>query len=202
MNAPPSLDRRTALALALTVLLLAAGFRLLRATLLPELPNFSPVMALALCGAFVLPGSLALLAPLGALVLSDLALNLHYHVAPFGFDELLRYACYGLGVASGLALRRLGIGLPGTLAAVVANSLLFYLVTNTTSWLGNPAYPQSLAGWIQSLTVGQPGFPPTWTFLRTSLLSDLLFATLFLLAFRRVARPAPAPRAALAPSAS
>jgi hypothetical protein len=29
------------------------------------------------------------------------------------------------------------------------------------------------------LTVGIPGYPPSWTFLRSSLISDLLFTSLF-----------------------
>lgn len=196
MNHPLRLDRRATIALAITLIALATGFRLLSATLLPGLPNFSPVLALAVCGALFLPGALAFAVPLAALVVSDLALNLHYGVALVSWGELLRYACYGLGVATGLSLRRLGAGAPATLGAVAANSLVFYVVTNTTSWLANPAYPQTAAGWVQALTVGVPGFPPTWTFFRTSLVSDLLFAGVFLLAMHfavKARREAPVP---------
>jgi hypothetical protein len=39
-----------------------------------------------------------------------------------------------------------------------------------------------VAGWVQALTSGLPGFPPTWTFLRNSLLSDAGFSLLLVLA--------------------
>ncbi len=197
MNTPLlRLERRSLLALAIALIALAAGFRLLRATLLPELPNFAPLTALALCGALVLPGALALAIPLGALILTDGLLNLHFGEPFFAPSALVIYACYGLAVASGQTLRRLHAGLPAIFAAVVANSLLFYLATNTASWLGNPAYAKTAAGWLQALTVGLPGFPPTWTFFRASLFSDVLFTAGFL-ALLRVRTPdaqaAPAP---------
>ena len=58
-------------------------------------------------------------------------------------------------------------------------ALLFYLISNTASWLQLPGYAKTFAGWIQALTVGLPGFPPTWTFLLKTLLSGGLFASLF-----------------------
>jgi hypothetical protein len=195
MNTHIRLTRGSALALALAFITFAIGFRLLRATALPDLPNFSPVMAIALCGALVLPGSLALIVPLVALIGSDLALNFHYGVALLSPGDLLRDACYGLGVAAGLGLRRMNAGAPTIFAAVLANALLFYVVTNTASWLGNPAYAQTAAGWLQALTVGVPGFAPTWTFFRNSLVSDLLFTSAFLVALRLAARE---PRAVVA----
>ena len=56
---------------------------------------------------------------------------------------------------------------------------MFYLVSNTISWIANPAYVKSVAGWIQALTVGLPGFPPTWVFGLKSLLGTGLFTGLF-----------------------
>jgi peptidoglycan/LPS O-acetylase OafA/YrhL len=58
-------------------------------------------------------------------------------------------------------------------------AILFYLITNSTSWLHDPAYPKTLAGWIQALTVGTPGWPHTWEFFRNTLLSGGLFSGLF-----------------------
>lgn len=194
MKSPIASDRLP-LALALFLVLFGAFFRIFRLELLPSLPNFAPLMAIAICGALFLPGWLALAAPFGALVLSDIALNLHYGVPLVSTGELIRYACYGVGIACGLAARRARTPALPTLGLVAGNSLLFYLVTNTASWLGNTAYPQTLAGLVQSLTVGLPGFPPTWTFFRNSLVSDLLFVGVFLAAASLVTRrlePAPA----------
>jgi hypothetical protein len=78
-------------------------------------------------------------------------------------------------------------GLLPVLAGTLLSSVAFYLITNTGSWLGLAAYPQNFAGWIQSLTTGLPGYPPTWTFFRNSLVSDLLFAALFVVMERFLA---------------
>jgi hypothetical protein len=61
----------------------------------------------------------------------------------------------------------------------VLGALLFYLITNTVAWLQNPEYSKTLLGWIQALTTGLPGYPPTWTFFRNTLLSGGLFTGLF-----------------------
>jgi hypothetical protein len=40
-------------------------------------------------------------------------------------------------------------------------------------------YAKTLAGWIQALTTGRPGFPPTWEFFRSTLFSGGIFTGLF-----------------------
>jgi hypothetical protein len=63
-------------------------------------------------------------------------------------------------------------------------SLLFYLAANTFAWIqsaGYPppmAYPQTMAGWWQAQTVGLPGYPPSWTFLRNALIGDAIWCVL------------------------
>jgi hypothetical protein len=47
------------------------------------------------------------------------------------------------------------------------------------SWLTDPHYAKTLAGWIQALTVGTPGWPHTWEFFRNTLMSGGLFTGLF-----------------------
>jgi len=123
-----------------------------------------------------------------ALALTDLALNFRYGVALFSPAELLSYACYAIGVASGLGLRRRGAGSLATLGTVGANSFLFYVVTNSVCWLDNPAYAKTAAGWAQALVFGVPGFPPTWMFFSYSLASDLLFTGGFLVVMHLLAR--------------
>ncbi|MGC1481988.1 MAG: DUF6580 family putative transport protein [Chthoniobacterales bacterium] len=192
------------LALAIALLILGAAFRVIRLEALPQLPNFAPLMAIAICGALLLPGWMALVVPFSALLVSDLLLNFHYGAAAFGSGEILRYSVYAVGIAAGLVLRRRQASPLPIFAAVSASSLLFYLVTNTAAWFGNVAYPQSLGGLVQSLTVGLPGFPPTWVFFRNSLVSDLLFTAIILgvvavarnVSSRPVALPADARQAA------
>jgi hypothetical protein len=40
-------------------------------------------------------------------------------------------------------------------------------------------YAKTLAGWIQAITTGLPGYPPTWEFFRNTLLSGGIFSGLF-----------------------
>jgi hypothetical protein len=67
------------------------------------------------------------------------------------------------------------------LPASVAASLIFYVVTNSVSWIYDPGYAKNFAGLIQSLTVGLPEYSatPSWMFFRNSLISDLVFTFLF-----------------------
>lgn len=145
--------------------------------LLPQ--NFSAAYALAFCAGVYFPGSLAWWLPLSVMLGTDVVLNLTcYHTAAVNGFMLATYPCYAALIwlgrrftarASWLAL--LGGGILG--------AILFYLVTNTLAWLQNPVYAKTLLGWLQSLTTGQPGYPPTWEFFRNTLLSGGLFTGLF-----------------------
>jgi hypothetical protein len=67
------------------------------------------------------------------------------------------------------------------LPASVIASLIFYVITNSVSWIYDPGYVKNFSGLIQSLTVGLPQYSatPSWMFFRNSVLSDLLFTLLF-----------------------
>jgi hypothetical protein len=174
---------------AILLLLAAIFFRVLRVDLAPEvLPNFSPLMAAALCGAVFIPGWLGMIVPVLALLISDAALNTHYGEPVISSQLLWTLPCYLIAVGFGWILRERRAGFWSILGGTLLSSVIFYVVTNTGSWLGFTAYPQNLAGWVQSLTVGLPGYPPTWTFFRNSLISDLLFAAFFV-AVERVLAP-------------
>jgi hypothetical protein len=163
------------------LILAVAAYRVASVTVLPGLPNFSPVMAIAFCGAFFLRGLTAWVLPFGALLISDVALSaaLGYPIVSGG--ALAAWACVAVAIAMGRWMVARGwVGGTALFGGVVANSFLFYLVTNTVSWVANPAYVKSAAGWVQALTVGLPGFPPTWVFFRNSLASDLLFSGMIL----------------------
>ena len=167
------------MAVAISLLFLGTFFRILRVEVAPDtLPNFSPLMASALCGALFLPGWIGLTVPVAALLLSDAVLNAHYGEPILSTQLLWTLPCYLVAVGLGWVLRSRS-GLVPVLGGTLAASVFFYVVTNTGSWLGLPAYPQTFAGWLQALTVGLPGYPPTWTFFRNSLAGDLLFAAFF-----------------------
>lgn len=159
--------------------------------LLPQ--NFSAAYALAFCAGAYFPGRLAWWLPLSVLLATDVLLNVvYYHAAPLDPFMLATYPCY----AALIALGRRFTGRASWLALVgggILGAILFYLVTNTLAWLQNPVYTKTLLGWLQSLTTGQPGFPPTWEFFRNTLLSGGLFTGLFAAAMKLTA-PAESPQ--------
>jgi len=162
--------------LVLAVLLMVA-FALTRwPGLLPN--NFSAAYALAFCAGAFFPRGLAWWLPLGTLFLTDVALSWYYGASLATWRMLGNYVAYGLLILLGGRFSRrarfLNLVGGGLLGAVI-----FYLVTNTFSWLCDPAYRKDRAGWLQALTVGVPGFPPTWEFFRNTLLSGGLFTGLF-----------------------
>ena len=139
------------------------------------LPGFTPMAALAFGGGFLLRRPLGWIAPLGAVLASDLALTALYEQTLGAGEIATRYGCLlALAWLGGTARARRRELVFGSLAGAV----LFYVVTNTACWFGGAAYPQNFAGWVQALTTGTPGFPPTWVFLRNSLVSDGLVSML------------------------
>lgn len=165
-------------------ILLLAAFRVLRATWLPELPNFSPFAAVAFCGGFFLPGVIGWALPIGALFLSDLLLNLFLGYEIIGSGQMAAWGSMIFIVALSRVIAASGkFSYPMFFTGVFASSLGFYAITNAVCWLTNPDYPRGLAGLWMSLTTGLPGFPPSWVFFRNSLGSDFLFAALILTAW-------------------
>lgn len=160
-----------------SLILLAVVFRC-STPHLDGLANFSPLMAITFCAAIYLPRKTAFFVPLLALFISDLILNSTYQTALLQPFMLGTYACYlvaglfGLWVAQHKNLWTL-------LGGCLLSTVLFYFVTNTLAWFSTPAYAPTFVGWIQALSLGLPGFPPTYTFLRNSLASDLAFTLLF-----------------------
>jgi len=164
-------------------------------------PNFSAFYALAFCGGLYFRGQMAWWLPLGTLVVTDILLNaLYYHEPVLSAYMLVKtLSLVGLVVLGRLFSPRMAwvkLVCGGLLGAVV-----FYLITNTASWLYNPAYAKTLTGWLQSLTTGIPGYPPTWTFFRNTLLSGGLFTGLFVGAMKLSEAPEEAKEKEAVPTA-
>ncbi|HEX8680132.1 MAG TPA: DUF6580 family putative transport protein [Chthoniobacterales bacterium] len=185
---------------AFLLILSAVAYRILTTLFVQSdsigLNNFAPLAAIALCAAAYFPGKYKFAVPMLAMLLSDVVLNMHYSfsmLSPFVISHYFAFAIIG---CLGLALRGRA-SLKTLLPASIAASLVFYLVTNTVSWLFDPAYAKNLAGFIQAQTTGHPAWAatPTWMFFRNSLVSDLLFTGLFVGCMhlgRSTARPRPA----------
>ena len=145
--------------------------------MLPQ--NFSAAHALLFCAAFWLPGWMGWVLPLATIIVTDILLNVFaYDVTVLDPRLVTNWMILALFVvlAKGLARRR---SYDRVFLGTLFGALLFYLVSNSVSWMVNPAYAKTIAGWVQALTVGLPGFPPTWMFGLKTLLGTGLFTGLF-----------------------
>jgi hypothetical protein len=143
-------------------------------------PNFSVAYAFAFCAGVYFPGARAWWLSLGVMAATDAGLNVfYYHVPPFGLNLLLNYAVFAalIGLGKWFGSRA---GFFKLLSGGLLGAVIFYLVTNTLSWLQDPAYAKTIAGWIQSLTTGRLDVhPTTWEMFRNTLASGGLFTALF-----------------------
>jgi hypothetical protein len=149
----------------LAAILVAAALRLV-----PHPPNFTPIGAMALfSGAYIGRRTLALAAPLAAMLLSDAILG-------FYSGMWVTYLAIALIVAVGwLALPRVSAARVGI--AVIATSVLFFLVSNLGVWALSGMYPLSPAGLAACYVAAIP-------FFQNTLAGDLFYATLLFGGFR------------------
>jgi hypothetical protein len=176
-------------------LLLLAVFALSRwPGLMPA--NFSAAYAIVFCAGLYVPGVAGWIIPLAVLAGTDLLISLVFYPQFFSWTRFLldqspNYIAYAGLIALGRSVGRkrpwwllVGGGMVG--------AVLFYLVTNTASWLILP-YPKTWAGWIQAMTAGMPGHAQTWEFFRNTLSSGGLFTGLFVGAMKMTEAEEPEP---------
>ena len=138
------------------------------ARLLPHTPNVTPIMASALFAGMVLQRrALALLVPLGGMLIGDLAI---------GFDQwqvmAVVYAALAWPVAIGFLARRYRLSRV-IVPAALSCSLLFFATTNLAVWAFSGLYSLDMAGLIQCYVAALP-------FLKYTVTGDLLWtAVLF-----------------------
>ncbi|HLP17159.1 MAG TPA: DUF6580 family putative transport protein [Bacteroidota bacterium] len=135
----------------------AAAFVLIFAAalsrLVPHLPNFTPLAAIALFGGFYLDKKFALVAPLAAMLVSD------YFIG-FSSDSMFVYGSLLAIGAMALAMqhRKSALVVAGT---TLAGSVLFFVVTNFGIWATQTWYPRTAAGLVECFTMALPFFRNT-----------------------------------------
>jgi H+/gluconate symporter-like permease len=131
---------------------------------LPFPPNVAPVAAIALFGgAYFKNKGLALLLPVGIMLVSDLFIGLHSTL-------LFVYASFALIMLVGYKFLGEKVNMMRLVGASLTGSVLFYLITNFGVWLVSPYYPLTPAGLMSSYTMAIPFFHYT-------LLGDLAYSS-------------------------
>lgn len=137
--------------------------------LLPHLPNFTPVAAIALFGgACYTNKKLAYAIPLLIMILSDLAMEV---IDGTGFHVTILYVYVAFVLIT--TIGAFGVKKPGIRSIATASllsSVLFFIITNFGVWAAYPTAP-GMDGLIQTYVLGIP-------FFRYTLLGDLSYNTL------------------------
>jgi hypothetical protein len=144
--------------LFITALILLAAIT----RLLPHIPNFTAVSAVALFGAAQYDKKImAFLVPLTALLLSDAVLGFYQ-----GMEWI--YGTFVLIIITGFALRN-KVTVPRIILLSVTSSLLMYIFSDLGVWLGSTMYLHTWAGFTACYVAALP-------FLRNELLGDLFYS--------------------------
>jgi len=141
-------------------MLIAVLFRLV-----PHLPNFTPVTAIALFGGLYFSNkTLAYVAPLFIMLLSDLFLGFHS-------ISIVVYAAFLFVSFIGTQSKNPSV------FAILLSSISFFVITNFGVWL--ISYPKSWVGLVECYTLAIP-------FFRNSLLGDFFYSGVMILGFNFV----------------
>ena len=136
------------------------------ARFLPHPANFAPITAIALFGARYLPKKFAFILPIGTLLISDLFLGF------YGPEMFFVYGSFILAGFIGLVSRNKK-SLSFIPFASISSSIIFFLITNLGVWLTTTMYAKNIIGLESCFITAIP-------FFHNTLLSDLLYTTLFI----------------------
>jgi hypothetical protein len=153
------------------LILLAAMSRLL-----PHLPNFTPVGAMALFGAAHFSKKYwSFIIPITALWLSDLVLNntilAQWYDGFVWFTEGFLWIAGAFVLIAALGIKALSTVTPlRLLGSSVLASFLFFAITNFSVWASGTMYPKNMTGLLACYGAGLPFFWNTFA-------GDLFYVT-------------------------
>ncbi len=130
-------------------LVLQAGLLILAAAftrLFPHYPNFTAIGAMAVFGGSVIKDKkLAFLLPLGALLLSDVCLQLFTSTKGFyGTSQFFVYAAFLIITALATLIKKRSV--TNIALAAVWSGVIFFVISNIGVWISSDFYPKTLAG--------------------------------------------------------
>lgn len=134
--------------------------------IIPHAPNFAPIAAIALFGGVYFSRKIALILPVGAMLISDMFIGY--------YEPKLMVTVYGsflLCVVLGFWLKK-HKKWHTVLGSATLSAVLFFLITNFAVWAFSPWYAKTFSGIIQCYLMALP-------FFRNTLLGDLFYTTVF-----------------------
>ena len=132
-----------------------------------HIPNFTPVLAIALFGGVYLHKPYAILLPLALMVISDLMVGMHSTI-------LFTWGTMILIGATGLWLRQ-HKNWKAILGSSLWSAILFFIVTNFGVWIVGDLYPMTKEGFVECFVMAIPFFK--WTLLSTLAYTVVLFGS-------------------------
>lgn len=132
--------------------------------LLPHLPNFTPIAAIAIFGgAYINRKALAFILPIVMMFISDLIIGFHTTM-------IAVYAGMAIAALFGIMMRN-KVKAGNVVLASLASSVVFFLITNFAAWYtGLMPYTRDFSGIMQAYIAGIP-------FFNTAVLGDLFYST-------------------------
>lgn len=133
--------------------------------LVPHLPNFTPVTAIALFGGLYLSNKvMAYALPLTVMAISDLFL---------GFSSITVFVYFAFVVVSFIGIQ----SKKPSFSAILLSSISFFIITNFGVWL--LGYPKTWPGLAECYTLALP-------FFRNALLGDFFYSGVLIIGFNFV----------------
>jgi hypothetical protein len=144
-------------AVAITLIIFGILLRLL-----PHMPNFAPVGAIALFGGAVLGWRTAVWLPLIIMMGADMVIGM-YPGMIFTWAGFVLVSLFGTMLRNASLPVRIGVG-------AIGSGVIFFIVSNFGVWAVGGLYPHTITGMIDCYYMALP-------FFRTSLLADLFYST-------------------------
>ena len=135
--------------------------------LIPHIPNFTPIGAIALFGGVYFKNKFhAFLIPISSLFLSDLIINNFFLIIDnenftwFYSGFLWQYSSFILIILIGIfSLRKFNF--KKLLISTIASSLVFFIITNFGVWISGSMYSKDLFGLMSCYTLAIPFYKGT-----------------------------------------
>ncbi len=155
------MSNRTKILIAVIIILLAAGSKLVKHPW-----NFTPVVAMSIFAGCYLQKRWAIILPLGAMLASD------YFIGFYDWPVMASvYLSIVLAFAIGWFLKK-RLKWYSVVGASLISSLVFFLLTNFAVWAFFSWYPHTWLGLVNCFTLALP-------FFRNTVAGDLIYTGLF-----------------------